>query len=136
MTLENIYFFLPLRVHRTFLTRSAEQGAVLSRPSVTLDCYRLTHQKCYRCHIGSMKKTNTLFVHEINNNTSMFYLSILVLLFFGKDIPEKIAREEKTNNKEGDEEKWELHQRDNKNTDTPQYTQPEQRALFSETSRE
>ena len=64
----------------------------------------------------------------------MFYLSILVLLFFGKDIPEKIAREEKTNNQEGDEEEWELHQRDSKNTDTPQNAQPEQRAFFSESS--
>ena len=64
----------------------------------------------------------------------MFYLSILILLFFGKDIPEKIAREEKTNNQEGDEEERELHQRDSKNTDTPQNAQPEQGAFFSESS--
>ena len=43
-----LFYFLTLLFRRTFLTRSAEQGAVLSRPSVTLDCYRLTHQKCYR----------------------------------------------------------------------------------------
>jgi hypothetical protein len=33
-----------------------EQGAVLSKPSITLDCYRHIHQKCDRRHIGSTEK--------------------------------------------------------------------------------
>ncbi len=49
---EVLSLFFPFCDRRTFLTRCTEQGTVLSRPSVTSDCYRYVHQRCYPPRLG------------------------------------------------------------------------------------